>query len=522
MVAESVSGEASPITAYDEVAYPGHAYPQTHPTRLAAIAQLLGLTPPVPNRCRVLELACGDGINVIAMGTTLPHSAFVGIDLAARAVAAGQELIDEMNLRNVTLHAGDASSLPADLGTFDYVIAHGVYSWVDDTVRDGLLKSIKEHLAPTGIAYVSFSCLPGAYFRQLARELMSFHAGSQGEPTTRLAKGIEFLRFAREVHGVRTPYGLGLEQEIARVTRADPGYVFHDDFSEHNTPVYFGEFAAHLAEHQLRYLSDATFDFFFDMRLSSTVRQRLTEYAGGDPIAEQQYLDFVRGTPFRQALVCHDTVVTEKGIDARHLLPLFIRGAVLPTVAEPNLMDRSKVCFKARSGPEVETDEPIAKALLFELSQAWPTPRRVNDLFDAALARLGQPIYSQSSVDDQRLTVLARTLLSGAAGQVFALWAGELPFAPHCGDHPLSSPLARAQAARSELVTSLRNTTIRLTDRPARELLVLADGTRSREQLVQALQGRFADSKEIGDASFTLKTLDDTLQGLADRGFMLG
>jgi trans-aconitate methyltransferase len=521
-LSEVVSAGASPLTAYDEVAYPGHAYPQTHPTRLAAIAQLLGLSPATPNRCRVLELACGDGINVISMAAALPDSTFVGFDLASRAIAAGQELIDELGLKNVTLHAGDASALPEQLGTFDYVIAHGVYSWVDDAVRDGLIRTIKKHLAPVGIAYISFSCFPGAYFRQLAREMMSFHAGKSGDPTTQLTQGIEFLRFAREAHAVKSPYAMALEQEIARVTQADPGYVFHDDFSEHNTPVYFAEFAAHLTEHQLRYLADAQFDFFFDTRLSSAVRQKLNTYTAGDAIAEQQYLDFIRGTPFRRSLACHDTVKTEKGIDPRRLLPLFVRGALEPTIQDPNLTDSSKVCFKIRSGPELETDEPLAKALLFEISQAWPTPRRVSALLDAALARVGLPAHSTASADEYPLTVLARTLLSGAASQILTLWSGELPFAPRAGDRPLASPLARAQAKRSELVTSLRSVTLRLADRPARELLTLADGTRTRTQLLEALQARFADSEDFKASSFTLQTLDDTLRGLGDRGFLLG
>ncbi|HEX2880035.1 MAG TPA: class I SAM-dependent methyltransferase, partial [Polyangiaceae bacterium] len=473
------------------------------------------------NHCRVLELACGDGINVISMGTALPHSEFVGIDLAARAIAAGQELITETGLRNVTLHAGDASSLSADLGKFDYVIAHGVYSWVDDTVRDGLIQSIQEHLAPNGIAYISFSCFPGAYFRQLAREMMSFHTGKLADPAARLAHGIDFLRFARESHGLKSAYAFALDQEIARVTKADPGYVFHDDFSEHNTPVYFAEFAAHLAEHQLRYISDATYDFFVDTRLSTAVRQRLTAHAAGDPIAEQQYLDFVRGTPFRQALVCHRDTAIDNDLDARRLLPLFTRGALQPTISEPNLLDRSKVCFKARTGPELETDEPIAKALLFEVSQAWPAPRRVADLCETALQRVAQSLSGTAAADDYALRVLARTLLSAAAGQILSLWAGELPFAPRCADRPVSSPLARAQARRSDLVTSLRNVTIRLADRPARELLMLSDGSRTREQLLHALQDRFAEENGFSASSFTLQTLDDTLQGLADRGFML-
>src|SRR5689334_14840078 len=92
---------------YDAVAYPGFAHAQTHPDRLFTIAALFGLTSAPPERCRVLEVGCGDGRNLIAMASTLPQSTFVGFDLAAQPIAAGKELAERLRLNNVALTQQD-------------------------------------------------------------------------------------------------------------------------------------------------------------------------------------------------------------------------------------------------------------------------------------------------------------------------------------------------------------------------------------------------------------------------------
>jgi len=513
---------SGPLTAYDVVAYPGHAYPQTHPTRLGAIAQLLGLAAAPAEQCRVLELACGDGANLIPMAIALPESRFVGVDLAASAIAAGRELIAELGLRNIELHAQDASALGSDFGQFDYVIAHGVYSWVPETVRDGLLATIQARLTNHGVGFVSFSAYPGAYFRQLARELMLFHTDPAEAPAARLGQGIDFLRFVRENHGSTTAYSATLDQELERITKAAPGYVLHDDFSENNDPVYFSAFAEHLAAHNLQYLADATFDFFFDRRLSGVVCDKIAKLSASNIVAEQQYLDMLRGTPFRQVLICHAEAEIDRHLDPKRFLSLQVNAWLAPTVPNPNVADESSVIFRTSDGTEVETSEPLAKALLAELAQTYPAPLRVQTLLDHALKRLGHEPRQEQDYAAHALGILKSTLLSGAATQLLSLWYGEQSGAQSAGERPLASPLARLQASRGESVTSLRHTTVRLTDAPARHLLVLMDGKRTRAQLLLALRERLLETTPgVPTTELNQEDLEATLEGLARHGFVL-
>src|SRR5919197_3347157 len=126
-------------TAYDEVLYPNYVHAQSHPDRLATLATLFGMRSARVGRCRVLELACGDGGNLIPLALDLAGSEFVGIDLAARPVAKGRRMIAALGLKNIELRQLDLMSLPRTLGQFDYIMAHGLYSWVPPAVQDRIL-----------------------------------------------------------------------------------------------------------------------------------------------------------------------------------------------------------------------------------------------------------------------------------------------------------------------------------------------------------------------------------------------
>src|SRR5688500_17428070 len=115
---------------YDAIPYATVPHPLTHPDRLATVASFLGLSPPPVGRARVLEVGCGDGANLIPMAATLPDARFVGCDLVRRALASGRTTIAALGLANIELVEEDLAALSPAHGQFDYVIAHGVYSWV--------------------------------------------------------------------------------------------------------------------------------------------------------------------------------------------------------------------------------------------------------------------------------------------------------------------------------------------------------------------------------------------------------
>src|SRR5204863_4852093 len=91
-------------TPYDKVLYPSYTRIQTHPDRLATIGMLLGMNPAPVEKCRMLELGCGNGSNIGPIAFGLPESEFVGVDLAALPIANANRMVDELGLRNLTFH----------------------------------------------------------------------------------------------------------------------------------------------------------------------------------------------------------------------------------------------------------------------------------------------------------------------------------------------------------------------------------------------------------------------------------
>src|SRR6266498_1508146 len=102
-MAAAAAREMSLVNPYNAVQYATHPKPQTHPAHLGAIATLFGMAPAPPGGCRVLEIGCGTGTNLIAMALVSPRSEFIGIDLASGPIEAGRQIIAALGLRNVEL-----------------------------------------------------------------------------------------------------------------------------------------------------------------------------------------------------------------------------------------------------------------------------------------------------------------------------------------------------------------------------------------------------------------------------------
>src|SRR5262245_1389211 len=225
----------APSAFYDEIPYPDNVYPFTQPDHLATMATLFGMQPAPPEHCRVLELGCSTGSNLIPMALTLPGSRFVGIDQSPRQIETGRDVVRALGLTNIELQTGSILKVDAALGEFDYIVGHGVYSWVPPQVQDKMLAVCKENLAPNGVAYVSYNTYPGWHLRAMVREMLCFHAEQFPEPAERAGQARALLDFLVETAGATdSAYGKVLRQEAETLGRVSDAYLFHEHFEEVN------------------------------------------------------------------------------------------------------------------------------------------------------------------------------------------------------------------------------------------------------------------------------------------------
>src|SRR5574339_994634 len=121
--------------SYDEIPYDSTPFADTHPAHLCVLGRMFGLNAPAPETARILELGCATGGNIIPLAYYLPNTRITGIELSTGQVAVAQDLIKGLGLSNIEVRQGDIMALGNELGQFDYIIAHGVYSWVPAAVR---------------------------------------------------------------------------------------------------------------------------------------------------------------------------------------------------------------------------------------------------------------------------------------------------------------------------------------------------------------------------------------------------
>ena len=296
-------------TIYSELGYKSMPFPYTTPATLEAYAALVGILAPNPKTARVLELGATYGGNIISQALFNPDATFVGIELSQEQVEKGNEVIAKAGLTNVSLVQSDIASIGSEIGTFDYIIAHGVYSWVDDDVKDALLRLIDEHLAEDGIAYVSYNTYPGWHTMDEVRQLMMFSNRDKTQfnhkekvlhgKTIGSIVGSQILKYDNLKE--RNSKFLGA---LRSVMQKDEYYVGHDHLEPNNDPVYFYQFNDHLGAHNLAYLCDADLTLSMVRSFDADIADTLDKLALNDHVAQEQYLDFMLDTTFRKSIIC--------------------------------------------------------------------------------------------------------------------------------------------------------------------------------------------------------------------------
>ena len=296
-------------TIYSELGYKSMPFPYTTPATLEAYAALVGISAPNPKNARVLELGATYGGNIISQALFNPDATFVGIELSQEQVEKGNEVIANAGLTNVSLIQSDIASIGSEIGTFDYIIAHGVYSWVDDGVKDALLRLIDEHLAEDGIAYISYNTYPGWHTMEEVRQLMMFSNRDKAQfnhkekvlhgKTIGSIVGSQILKYDNLKE--RNSKFLGA---LRSVMQKDEYYVGHDHLEPNNDPVYFYQFNDHLEAHKLAYLCDADLTLSMVRSFDADIADTLDKLALNDHVAQEQYLDFMLDTTFRKSIIC--------------------------------------------------------------------------------------------------------------------------------------------------------------------------------------------------------------------------
>jgi SAM-dependent methyltransferase len=398
---------------YDAVPYDSHPFPQTAAEHLEALAHLFGLETTPPSSARVLELGCAAGGNLLPFAARHPGGRAIGVDLSPVQVAQGAAAIAQAGLDNIELRTYDITDIDASFGQFDYVVCHGVYSWVPPTVQSAILRVCSENLAPHGIAYVSYNVYPGWKAREIVRDAMILRGGPRDAPDEKLSFARGMLEFLEQSAKPDSVLKKTLEETMPIVRGSNSSYLLHEFLEPCNAPCYFKEFVERAGTHGLAYLADAEPSTMFVQNYGEKVREPLLRECGNSQVMIEQYLDFLVNRTFRQTLLVKKERVGDVRyrLDPARLRAMGFAGVFLPDDGGQITLDGPEQPCTALRNLKVTLRLPVHKAVAQVLDRRYPAAIWPEALFGEVSALTGEP---REAVEPFVMAMLEELLILGA------------------------------------------------------------------------------------------------------------
>jgi methyltransferase-like protein len=508
--------------SYDQIPYPSYPYTQTHPDHLAALGILSGMAPAPVDRCRVLELGCASGGNLIPMAYTLPESEFIGIDFSGNAIAGARATVSDLNLKNVRFIHQDFLSIDRSIGQFDFIIAHGIFSWVPPDVQEKLLKICREQMTPEGIAYLSYNVYPGWHIFQIVRDLMLFRIGGatgDAQKVKEVRNLIHYLSDSLSDSGGLLPPVLTSVQKL--LNDAEDGYIRHDFLEEVNEPVYFADFIMKAKAHGLKFLANG--ELSAPKKLPEEVVEKVLEEIE-DEIEVEQYLDFLRNRTYRETLLCQKEQIISPASDPRGLSQILVSSRVRPDQGDFDITSTDALEFTEPQGLRLSTSHPLTKAALTYLKSIWPLAVPYQTLLAESWQVLGSEMDNELDPYSgaNEIEVLASNLLILHAESVdlirFHTYQPDLVL--EISEYPCASATARYQAKNKRHITNLYHQRVTMDQFP-RHLVHYLDGHHNHHDLLlvtfdavkKGILEVDVDGKPVQDPMLVQDSLADLLSG---------
>lgn len=391
-------------SSYDELPYQSHPYSQTSPENLATLGEFFGMNPPVIKSARILELGSAAGGNIIPHAINYPKSKCIGIDLSKVQIDEGTKDIKAIGLNNVELKHCSITDIDETFGKFDYIICHGVFSWVPDFIQDKILEIANKNLTDNGIAYISYNTLPGWNMVRTIREMMMYHTKDIKDSNTKIVQARALLEFVKDsLEGNESSYAKLLAEETELLSKQPDYYIRHEHLEGENTQFYFKEFITKAEKNNLQYLSDSFLASMYLGNLSKPAVEKLNNL--NDIIRVEQYMDFITNRRFRGTLLCHNTIPLNRNLNSdiikKFALSMDITAEKPLSEVDLEKDEALKFYFKESKENFISTTSSSLKSVFYTFDENKGSTLSFNKLVKKANAKLKNNKLPQIEIDLQ-------------------------------------------------------------------------------------------------------------------------
>ena len=309
VISEELQGDIDELkNSYNSFLYVSKPFSSTNINNLQAKAKMYGLKPVPLKGARVLELGASCGGNIVTQALYYPETTFTGIDLSGVQVKHGNDIINAIGLKNVTLLEKDILDIDESFGTFDYIIVHGIWSWVPDVVKDKILSICNVNLSDNGIAYVSYNTYPGWKRLEQLRDIMLYsekRAKDQDllERTLYTKNVLKMVADTMNIDDRSRAQSAYKINNIHNVLNSNDYYVAHEYLEAFNDPVYVSDFIDRARKQGCAYIGDEVLQRSFITWLADDVTNNIRALSHDNYVDKEQFYDYVYDTQFRMSLL---------------------------------------------------------------------------------------------------------------------------------------------------------------------------------------------------------------------------
>ncbi|SCA56252.1 conserved hypothetical protein [Candidatus Terasakiella magnetica] len=481
------------MTSYDEAVYLSYFYQQSNPEQFNGLAHIHGLKPADLSRARILELGCATGSNILPLAVRYPEASFLGIDLSPVQIEIAQNHCEGLGLKNIDFVAQSFAEYDFGDQKFDYIIAHGLYSWIPKNLQDDVMRVCAHCLSDQGVTYINYNTYPGWQAAKTVRDMLLFHTKEAVEPAQKAKQAKQVAGFVKDhIKPEHAPYRQALEPDLNGVLKAEDNYLLHDYMEEDNNPCYFHEFATKAEENGLQYLCDTE----FASSVSQEVQNQITQVLGnqGDRVNYEQYGDYLNNRKFRSSLMVKAGVEPVQALKIEHLKNVrFIMNCKITTPIHPDQIGKmtqiSIEGFK-RYNIKASPQGLVICTALIEMVRAFPLRLNYEELVERTHGLLGT--IAVEAIKAELDGILIEMVKMG----IVSVMANEDQSQSVLTIKPKAYDFVRYWAQHSDIVCNIHHEAVKLSEHEDK-LLALMDGSFSVDELGEKMKPYLGQPDEM-------------------------
>jgi trans-aconitate methyltransferase len=280
------------------ISYTDTFFSELNPHMIRCSALMRGFQVPDSTHFTYCELGCGKGHSLLLYAAANPHAQWIGIDLSEEHIHYAEQRARKLGITNCEFIRADLTELD-ELPSCDYIVMHGLYTWVQESVQEAIHRLIETSLTENGLVLVSYNAYPGWHvYEPLLKMFREYSMHLSDDPFHNAEQGLGFVQWMHEQQSEYMRAVPSTGTFIEELSKHDLRYIIHEYYADHWSPLWFKEMNQKMEKSNLSFAGQVP--FYLNIGAIALPEGFEDILAIGEDVTQfEMYKDFIRNTMFR-------------------------------------------------------------------------------------------------------------------------------------------------------------------------------------------------------------------------------